>query len=130
MRDITFTLWTRNEGEQHDSRIRLNDTSPQEAFDGVFREIDQTPELIWLIDAEQPEDVRKVWAAWTDHACETGDCPHTTQKGCDNDPTRMYRDNVAIGVTIRTQADADRLVPELLKLADVCGVLFVRMVPV
>lgn len=47
-----------------------------------------------------------------------------------NQANPTYRQNVIISVPIRTQADADRLVPELLKLRDLCGGLGVMAEPV
>ena len=75
----------------------------------LFRLIDSTPDLDWLLLTKRPENVRRMWTCPQDPHV-TGGCYHS-----------QFRDNVWLGTSIACQADADRNVPELLKCRDLCA---------
>lgn len=95
----------------------------------LFALIDATPSLDWLLLTKRPENVRRMTPDYSYHACVTGDCPHEFQRECDADTSKGYRDNVWLGTSIATQADADKNIPELLKCRDLSPVLFVSAEP-
>jgi len=94
----------------------------------LFALIDDTPHLNWLLLTKRPENVRRMWPAYTYHACVTGDCPHDRQSDCDKADTH-YRDNVWLGTSAGTQATANKAIPHLLACRDLAPVLFVSCEP-
>lgn len=110
--------------------IPLRPMEYSEVLSDLFAHIDANPQTTFHLVTEHPERVREVWPAWADHACETGDCPHSKQVECDAGASRFHRPNVTLSLgPLATQADADRLVPEMLPLADLCGGLELYSVP-
>lgn len=95
-------------------------------LDACFATMDATPQHTHLLLTKRPENVRWMWP----------DCSRCNGNGriemlehcpvCLGSP---YRRNVWIGTSISTQADADRNIPELLKLRDLSPVLFVSAEP-
>jgi protein gp37 len=81
----------------------------------LFRLIDSTPNLDWLLLTKRPENVRRMW------------CSHVNTDG--RPPSSLYRDNVWLGTSIACQEDADRNVPELLKCRDLAAKLFLSIEP-
>lgn len=84
----------------------------------LFRLIDQTPNLDWLLLTKRPENVIKMWPPirWSRgrHGYHE---PH------------LLRSNVWLGVSVSDQATADQAIPELLKLRDLSPCLFLSVEP-
>ncbi len=101
------------------SVIRLDDVRAR-----LFRLIDSTPNLDWLLLTKRPENIRRmVHDSWTEKAPG-----HVSQN--DGDGRRWKRrDNVWLGTSIACQEDADRNIPELLKCRDLAAKLFVSIEP-
>lgn len=75
----------------------------------LFRLIDATPWLDWLLLTKRPENIREMWPrAWSGPSCIP---------------------NVWVGTSVATQEDADRNVPHLLECHDRSPVLFLSMEP-
>lgn len=113
----------------------------------LFALIDQTPHLDWLILTKRPENIRRMW---TGINCIGDDFPYGTKTimSPSGKPVTIgriaaemaiergevkecspARSNVWLGCSLSTQADADKSIPELLKCADLCRVLFVSAEP-
>lgn len=82
----------------------------------LFRLIDATPNLDWLLLTKRPENVRRMWPA-----AGTGKDPGAEDY--------LLRDNVWIGTSISDQATASGAVPRLLECRDLCPVLFLSAEP-
>jgi protein gp37 len=90
----------------------------------LFRLIDQTPNLDWLLLTKRPENVRRmVRDAWTEKVDG-----HVSQNDGDGRRWRR-RDNIWLGTSIACQEDADRSIPELLKCRDLCAKTFLSIEP-
>lgn len=76
-----------------------------ELRDELFKLIDATPWLNWMLLTKRPENVRPMW------------------------PDYKRRENVWLGTSPCDQATADKYVPELLKLRDLTPVLFLSAEP-
>ena len=74
----------------------------------MFRTVDATPHVDYLLMTQHPERVRERWQRLT------------TGSGHNPSPHEFHRANVIIAVPVETQADIERLVPELLKCHDLC----------
>ena len=70
--------------------------------------VDATPHVDYLIVTQRPELVRGKWQRLT------------TGSGHNPSPHEFHRANVTLAVPVETQADIERLVPELLKCHDLC----------
>lgn len=84
------------------SRPEFSDWDPATMDDvrrDLFRLIDATPHLDWILLTKRPENIR------------------------------FYRPNVWLGASVSDQATADRNVPLLLQCRDLCAVLFVICEP-
>jgi len=79
----------------------------------VFRNIDATPNVDYLMPTLHPELIRESWSLID----ETG--PRAKWVGF------QQRPNVILATYVETQADIERLVPELLKCHDLCAGLAV-----
>lgn len=84
----------------------------------LFALIDATPWLDWLLLTKRPENIRRMWPE--------RECGPSIDRPLNE---RRMRNNVWLGTSIATQADADRNVPELLKCRDLSPVLFVSAEP-
>ena len=84
----------------------------------LFKLIDATPNLDWLLLTKRPENVRKMWALCRTH----------TEVPC-GETVGGYRNNVWLLTSIATQADADKNIPELLECRDLVPVLGVSAEP-
>lgn len=92
---------------------------PADVVARLFRLIDATPNLIWVIRTEHPERVRDAVPWCTNGASESSSSFHAWQ----------CRRNLWLAATVTSQAEADERVPELLRLRDLCGRLVVDVVP-
>lgn len=82
----------------------------------LFKLIDSTPNLDWLLLTKRPENILRMW--------------EIPANGRDpSDEIYLRRDNVWLGTSISNQADADRNIPELLKCRNLASVLFVSGEP-
>lgn len=89
----------------------------------LFRLIDATPNLDWLLLTKRPENI---WRMWEPTAAKPlPDRP----VGLHESPHPQYRPNVYLGTSVSTQADADRNIPELRKCRKLCPVLFASAEP-
>lgn len=104
-------------GNLHDNpypRLTLDDLRRD-----LFRLIDQTPWLDWLLLTKRPENVLRMW-------------PHRAgpwikdRKAC---VESWRRQNCWIGTSVSDQQNADRMLPELLKCRDLAPVLFASAEP-
>ena len=100
---------------QHDPQgwqfVTLDDVRRQ-----LFALIDATPHLDWLLLTKRPENICRMW-----RGDGTGKEPGASDY--------LLRDNVWLGTSVATQADADKNVPELLKCRDLSPVLFLSIEP-
>lgn len=87
----------------------------------LFRLIDATRNLDWLLLTKRPENVRRMIGDASDRP-KVGTC---TQ---DDRPTPR-RGNLWLGTSIACQADADRNIPELLECRDLAAKLFLSIEP-
>ena len=71
---------------------------------GLFRLIDKTPNLDWLLLTKLPDNANRFWLGGR-------------------------RTNVWVGTSVSNQKTADELIPQLLKLRNVCSTLFVSFEP-
>jgi protein gp37 len=99
--------WIERPMGQFDSRWQA--TTMNDVRSEVFRTIDQTPALDWLLLTKRPENVRRMWRGWV------GATPD--------------RQNVWLGTSAGCQATADKAIPHLLKCRDLAPVLFVSCEP-
>lgn len=97
----------------HDIRARL------------FRLIDKTPHLDWLLLTKRPENILRMWPCKNDTDGD-GNC-HVCVRAS-NAPC-LYRSNVWIGASTENQEYADKRIPELLKCRDLSPVLFLSCEP-
>lgn len=79
----------------------------------LFRLIDATPHLDWLLLTKRPENIRRMWWGHT----VTGFRP-------------CHRENVWIGTSVENQHYADIRIPELLKCRELSPVLFLSCEPI
>lgn len=86
-----------------------------EVRQALFRLIDQTPWLDWLLLTKRPENIRRMWPP----------VPWTTEASFCQKP----RPNVWLGTSIANQSDADRNLAALLGCRELAPVLFVSAEP-
>lgn len=84
----------------------------------LFRVIDATPHLDWLLLSKRPENIRRMWAY----------VPHTVLQD-EQHQFSGFRRNVWIGTSIADQATADVWIPRLLECRDLAPVLFLSAEP-
>lgn len=77
----------------------------------LFRLIDQTNNLDWLLLTKRPENIPKMMPPWEWHGGLTG------------------RHNVWLGTSVENQETADKRIPELLKCRSLAPVLFLSCEP-
>lgn len=88
----------------------------------LFKLIDETPYLDWLLLTKRPENIRRMWRCKNDTdgdggcgSCRNGICRH--------------RENVWLGCSVENQEYANERIPELLKCRDLAPVLFLSCEP-
>lgn len=91
----------------------------------LFRLIDATPNLNWLLLTKRPENILRMWPCRNDNDGD-GNC-HLCSKTPDARCRR--RENVWLGTSAGTQATANRAIPELMKVGHLSPVLFVSAEP-
>ncbi len=87
----------------------------------LFRLIDATPNLDWLIVTKRPENIRKCWPV---DDCDGYGKPFCAIKTTDGKLIgRVRRDNVWLLTSVENQEQVDNRIPELLKCRDLSPVL-------
>lgn len=81
----------------------------------LFKLIDETPYLDWIILTKRPENIRRMWPAVTVNSHE--------QAEDRNERGELYRRNVWLLTSVSNQETADRQAPELLNCCDLAPVL-------
>jgi protein gp37 len=92
----------------------------------LFRLIDATPNLDWLLLTKRPNGVRRMWPAYQNDGNGTRDYSPRVD-GVMHGGLRL--DNAWLGTSIANQADADKNLPELLRCRDLAAKLFVSVEP-
>jgi protein gp37 len=104
----------------------FGDWMQPEWLQACFATMDATPQHTHLLLTKRPENVLRMWP-------QTPGIPATCVKDGDYKWERatqlMFRPNVWLGTSISDQATADANIPELLRLRDLCPVLFVSAEP-
>lgn len=91
----------------------------------LFRLIDSTPWLDWLLLTKRPENIRKMWSP-TKWGGRCAAFPNCTHPDCSSG---RCRSNVWLGTSISTQDDAEQSLPHLLQCGDLAPVLFASLEP-
>lgn len=86
----------------------------------LFRLIDLTPNLDWLLLTKRPQNIRRMWPEY-----ELGRWDGVGRVR----PLNHRRPNVWLGTSIACQEDADRNIPKLLACRDLAPVLFLSIEP-
>jgi len=84
----------------------------------VWSVIDSTPSLTWLAFTRHPHLIAQHWPQYQTYHVDSVGRPL---------PLDHRRKNVCLGVDVSTQAEADELIPALLKGRELCGNLIVRV---
>lgn len=102
----------------------------------LFRLIDATPNLDWLLLTKRPENVRRMWPTEDDghdgllaSAIFAPDGHDFEKDPLPKGKLVRRRDNVWIGTSVSDQETADAQIPELLKCRDLAAKLFVSAEP-
>lgn len=93
----------------------MNPLTMSKLRNDLFRLIDATPHLDWLLLTKRPENIRKMWPCLSDCHIQAG--PYCSR--CQS----SYRDNVWLLTSVSEQESANRNIPELLKCRDLSPVL-------
>lgn len=123
--------WTENERAATASPPR-NSLTINDVRNRLFETIDATPNLDWQLLTKRPENIRRMWMA---NGCDQEiDCyPEDA-----NEPLHGFycrkghntkRENVWLGVSVASQEDAEKNIPELLKCSDLASKLFLSIEP-
>ena len=100
----------------------------------LFRLIDATPHLDWLLLTKRPENIRKMWPFRVSDYGQDQD-QHVQEllgesvRTGDRTTALRYRRNVWLGTTVENQAEAEKRIPELLKCRDLSPVLWLSCEP-
>lgn len=120
VKDCGTWLWanaTEHEALSQQKGVRL--ASVDDVRARVFRLIDATPNLDWLLLTKRPENILKMWP-------KVG-FPDAGVLGTLG--RRLRLENVWLGTTVENQEQADKRIPELLKCRDLSPVLFLSCEP-
>jgi len=88
----------------------------------LFKLIDATPNLDWLLLTKRPENIRSMWPAVNIQSQQQADDY--------NELGELFRRNVWLGTSVEDQKWANRRIPQLLKCRDLSPVLFLSCEPV
>lgn len=102
-------------GGSNVSMLTMNDVR-----DRLFRLIDSTPYLDWLLLTKRPDNVPLMWPIHPSGRHQEGMSFADAYR----------RDNVWLGVSVENQEYADKRIPELLKCRELSPVLFLSCEPV
>lgn len=92
----------------------------------LFKLIDATPWLDWLLLTKRPENVRRMWVPKPPYSAEAG---YPNADAADRAGPAYYRNNVWLGTSISDQKTVQPYTNELLKCRDLCPVLFLSAEP-
>ena len=95
----------------------------------LFALIDKTPNLIWLMLTKRPENVRRLWPEMHTERPIFPGMPGPMGQPMPCVVTMAKRSNVWLGTSPCNQETADSAIPELLKVRDLCGGLFLSCEP-
>jgi protein gp37 len=97
----------------------------------LFKLIDDTPNIDWLLLTKRPENIQKMWLPWNISPELYGKTVLALRDEVRDDLTHEwnFRKNVWLGTSVCTQEDADKNIPELLKCRELSPVLFLSMEP-
>ena len=96
----------------HECGAYMRPMTMREVRRRLFRLIDQTPELTWVLLTKRPENIADMW--WSNVAAEG---------------LSMKRDNVILGTSIENQETANERVPHLLRCKPLASKLFLSAEP-
>lgn len=96
-----------------DGHIPDHNATMDEVRGELFRLIDATPHLDWLLLTKRPENISRMW--WGNTLTGFRPC---------------HRDNVWLGTSVENQDYADKRIPELMKCRRLSPVLFLSCEPV
>ena len=85
----------------------------------LFRLIDSTPWINWLILTKRPQNIPKMWRKTFDPGLLEGS----------DRSTPLKRENVWLGTSVSDQATAEKFIPELRECRGLAGKLFVSAEP-
>lgn len=91
----------------------------------LFKLIDATPNLDWLLLTKRPENIKSMWP---EPSGLTGMWVGERDQFVDGRALR-YRNNVWLGTSVENQEYADKRIPELLECRDLAPVLFLSCEP-
>lgn len=103
--------------EQHGRQANLGDIRRE-----LFKLIDNTPNLDWLVLTKRPENIRRMLPGRS----KCASWPDCTHPDCIAD---HYYENVWFGTSVSEQESAEKNIPELLKCRDLSPVLFLSAEP-
>jgi protein gp37 len=89
----------------------------------LFRLIDATPMLDWLLLTKRPENIRRMWTFRNNIG------PPQRSTTPEQFASALHRDNVWLGTSISDQKTADDWIPRLLETRDLSPVLFLSCEP-
>lgn len=96
----------------------------------LFRLIDSTPNLDWLLLTKRPENILKMWSyRVSDYGQDDNPVVMELLKNPDRTKALKYRPNVWLGTTVENQDESDKRIPELMKCRDLSPVLFLSCEP-
>lgn len=111
-------------GAAVEDRMKLNDVRKR-----LFRRIDDTPNLDWLLLTKRPENIRGMWPTVHCEHCAENSCAFHRADLAMGGNAIQFRPNVWLGTSISTQEHADKQIPELLQCRDLSQVLFLSIEP-
>lgn len=117
MHDHNGNVLTIGDGTESGER---DDVSMDYIRHRLFKLIDATPNLDWLLLTKRPENVVRMWPAYFPGG-------YIAEAGSMNE--EGPRPNVWIGTSVENQEQAEKRIPELLKCHDLASVLFLSCEP-
>src|SRR5579859_7187687 len=98
-------LWTDGDGHYGPSYMFSRPATMDHLRIDLFKLIDATPMLDWLLLTKRPENIKKMW------------------------PGTLMRENVWLGTSVATQKDADEAIPLLAECKHLATYLFLSAEP-
>jgi protein gp37 len=109
-------MWTTDRFSGVSLRGGTSATTMNAVRSRLFRLIDETPWLDWLLVTKRPENIRKMWV-------------HPSDTGRDYESLTRKRYNVWLLTSVSDQETADRNIPKLMECHDLAPVLGVSAEP-
>lgn len=95
----------------------------------LFRLIDQTPNLDWLLLTKRPENIRRMWGMMADKRPIFPGAPGALGQPVDCLVADAYRKNVWLGTSISDQETANKAIGQLVRCRNLAPVLFLSIEP-